>query len=214
MMTDLDLSEMETAQLSMLTRWSIEDYWDFGFLQVSADGGETWTSVANDYTTMDYDSAAHPDIIAQLPGITGTVGYDGFGWDSLVEVSWDLSEWAGQQVQVRLRYMTDWGSHYGGWYVYGAQVNGEAIEMGAWMPVPSYPENDWLVTLYFPGAWGLESNVYMLPIMTALSMDDVTEMVHRTLTSFAEYPEMYILVSPVSGPADYGFGMESFGIVD
>ncbi|MCF6277778.1 MAG: immune inhibitor A [Anaerolineales bacterium] len=103
--------------------WDIEDYWDFGFVQVSTDGGYTWTSLANAATTSTYDPNAHPDIIANLPGLTGYSG----GWVSL---SYDLSAYAGQDVLVAFRYMTDWGTTYGGWYIDNVYMDGVLISDG------------------------------------------------------------------------------------
>jgi hypothetical protein len=197
---------METAVLTLETAWDIEPNWDFGFVQVSTDG-ENWTSVANEYTTSVHDGSAMNTIVENLPGITGSS-------DGYVMSSYDLSEWAGEMVKVRLRYMTDWGTSLGGWFVKGADLNGEEIAMEAWTSSTPAETNHWLVTLYFPGAWGLESNVYMLPIMTTLSMDEVTQTVIRTLTSFTEYPEMYVIISPMIGNADYMFGFGNAWVWD
>lgn len=202
LMTDLDLTGMETAVLTLDSSWDIEPNWDFGFVQVSTDG-ENWTSVASEFTTSDHDGAAMGTIVENLPGITGNSG-------GYVTANYDLSEWAGQMVKVRLRYMTDWGSSLGGWYIKGAELNGEAIAMDAWVSDTPGQLNQWMVTLYFPGAVGLESNVYMLPIMTTLTLDQATQIVLRHMTSFVEYPEMYILVSPTVGNADYSIGMSNF----
>ncbi len=109
--------------LTFDTYWDIEDYWDFGFVQVSTDGGLTWTSLANDYTVADFDPSAHPDIIANLPGLTGYSG----GWMNL---SYDLSAYAGQDVLVAFRYMTDWGTTYDGWYIDNVYVDGTLISDG------------------------------------------------------------------------------------
>ena len=109
--------------LTFDTYWDIEDYWDFGFVQVSTDGGHTWTSLANDYTVADFDASAHPDIIANLPGLTGYSG----GWMNL---SYDLTAYAGQDVLVAFRYMTDWGTTYGGWYIDNVYVDGTLISDG------------------------------------------------------------------------------------
>jgi hypothetical protein len=196
--TELDLTGMEEAILTLDTAWDIEPYWDFGFVQVSTDG-ESWTSVANDYTIDEYDPSAMAEIIENLPGITGSSG-------GYLSASWDLSEWAGQVVTVRLRYMTDWGTSLGGWYVKGADLNGEAIAMDAWVSDTPVEMNQWLVTLYMPGAVGLDSQVWMLPIMTTLTMDEMTQTVIRTMGAFLEYPDMFILVSPMVGNADYSMG--------
>lgn len=202
---DLDLTGMESAILTLDTAWDIEPYWDFGFVQVSADGGESWTSVANGYTTTLYEDGAMESIIDNLPGITGNSG-------GYVAASWDLSEWVDQSVMLRLRYMTDTNTNGAGWFVRGANLNKEAIALDAWTSGTPIAEVSWIVTLYFPGAVGLESQVWMLPIMTTLSLQETTQMAIRTIASFTEYPEFYILVSPTVSNSDYSFGMGSFGM--
>jgi hypothetical protein len=110
--------------LSFDTYWDIEDYWDFGFVQVSTDGGYTWSSLSNAYTTDVYDPDAHPDIIANLPGLTGWSG----GW---MNISYDLSAYAGQDILIAFRYMTDWGTTYEGWYIDNVYVDGTLISDGS-----------------------------------------------------------------------------------
>jgi len=48
--------------LTLVTKYDIEEGWDFGFVQVSTNGGETWTSLENPFTTYDHAPDAHPDI--------------------------------------------------------------------------------------------------------------------------------------------------------
>jgi hypothetical protein len=107
--------------LLLTTLWDIEPYWDFGFVQVSTDEGTTWTSLENDYTTDDHDPGAHPDIVANLPGLTGTSEGE---W---VTMSFDLTAYAGQTVLIRFRYMTDWAMLYEGWYIRAASVSGTPL---------------------------------------------------------------------------------------
>jgi immune inhibitor A len=110
--------------LSFDTYWDIEDYWDFGFVQVSTDGGSTWTSLANAYTTDIYDPNAHPTVIENLPGLTGWSG----GW---MNISYDLSAYAGQDILVAFRYVTDWGTLYEGWYIDNVMVDSTLISDGS-----------------------------------------------------------------------------------
>jgi hypothetical protein len=109
--------------LTFDTYWDIEDYWDFGFVQVSTDGGYTWTSLENAYTTGVHDPNAHPDIIANLPGLTGWSG----DW---VNISYDLSAYTGD-ILVAFRYMTDWGTLYDGWYIDNVYVDSTLISDGS-----------------------------------------------------------------------------------
>jgi hypothetical protein len=113
--------------LTFVTKYGIESFWDFGFVQVSADNGATWTSLSNAYTTSDYDPSAHPAIIAQLPGLTD---YNP-DWPTWTTMSFDLTAYAGKTVQIRFRYMTDWGTTYEGWWINSATVSGTPLTLAA-----------------------------------------------------------------------------------
>jgi len=110
--------------LTFDTYWDIEDYWDFGFVQVSVDGGYTWTSLENAYTTYDHDPSAHPTVVANLPGLTGWSG----DW---LNVEYDLSAYAGQDILIAFRYVTDWATTYDGWYIDNVYVDGTLISDGS-----------------------------------------------------------------------------------
>jgi hypothetical protein len=107
--------------LTIDTQYGLETYWDFGFVQVSTDGGTTWTSLANTYTTSDYDPAAHPDIVANLPGLT-----DFLGWTTM---TFDLTAYSGMNVMIGFRYMTDWATTEDGWWINNAAVSGTALTL-------------------------------------------------------------------------------------
>ncbi|MGE5602688.1 MAG: peptidase M6, partial [Nitrososphaerales archaeon] len=97
---------------------------DFGFVQVSTDGGKTWTSLSNASTTSAHDVNAHPNIIANLPGLTGSTG------GAWVPMSYDLSAYAGQDILIGLRYMTDWSTTEAGWFVDNVKVGDTLISDG------------------------------------------------------------------------------------
>ena len=110
--------------LTFDTSYEIEELWDFGFVQVSTDGGATWTSLANEYTTAEHDPDAHPKVVANLPGLTGSSN----GW---VTMSFDLSAYAGQNILIAFRYITDWATTEAGWYIDNVYVNGNLISDGS-----------------------------------------------------------------------------------
>lgn len=110
--------------LSFDTLYDIEEYWDFGFVQVSTDGGYTWTSLSNAFTTDLHDPSAHPTVVANLPGLTGTQP----AWTTM---SFDLSAYAGQDILIAFRYVTDWATSYGGWYLDNVYVDGTLISDGS-----------------------------------------------------------------------------------
>lgn len=117
-------SAMGGGTLSFDTNYVIEEFWDFGFVQVSTDGGFTWTSLSNEYTTDLHDPNAHPDIIDNLPGLTGSS-------EDWVNMSYDLSAYAGQEILIAFRYMTDWAFTEAGWFIDNVYVDETLISDGS-----------------------------------------------------------------------------------
>lgn len=119
LITRLDLSDVtaeDAPALSFDTYYEIEEYWDYGMVQISTDGGESWTSLANEDTTDELDPNGHPNIQSNLPGFTGHSG----GW---VTETFDLSDYAGEEVLLSFRYMTDWAYQEAGWYIDNIRVD-------------------------------------------------------------------------------------------
>jgi immune inhibitor A len=110
--------------LTFDTYYDIEEFWDFGFVQVSTDGGYNWTSLANAHTTDLHDPSAHPKVVANLPGLTGTQA-------TSVNMSYDLSAYAGQNILIAFRYVTDWATSYDGWFIDNVYVDGTLISDGS-----------------------------------------------------------------------------------
>lgn len=109
--------------LTFDTLYDLEDYWDFAFVQVSTDGGFTWTSLENAYTTADHDPNAHPTVIENLPGITSFIT----DWATM---EFDLGAYADQDILVAFRLVTDWATHYGGWWIDNVYVDDTLISDG------------------------------------------------------------------------------------
>jgi hypothetical protein len=183
------------AELEITTYWVIEDYWDFGFVQVSTDGGSTWTSLESPgYTTYDHDGGAHPDIVANLPGLTGSSD----GW---VTVSFDLSGYVGENVLIGFRYMTDWAALYEGWYISEASVNGVALE--DFEVIPTY-EADYMVSLvYYYVRRG-----HAFPLWVSELSLDSDDAGMKAMPRFLKKPHFVIMVVSAmadGGAADYSF---------
>lgn len=100
--------------------WDIEVGWDFGFVQVSTDGGQTWTSLATEDTTSEHDPGAVAAVVDNLPGFTG----DGGTWQSQ---SASLSAYAGQTILVGFRYITDPAANEAGFWVRNINAAGTAL---------------------------------------------------------------------------------------
>jgi hypothetical protein len=97
---ELDLRAVRTATLRFKLWFEIERDYDYAYVSVSRDGGRTWTALHGRHTT-DRD----PLEVAYGPGYSGRSG-------SGAEATWvdeeiDLSPYAGEQILLRLEYVTD-----------------------------------------------------------------------------------------------------------
>jgi hypothetical protein len=120
----------DNATLSFSTKYDIEQGWDFGVVQVSTDGGKTYTTLSNASTTSDHDPAAAGNIVEQLPGFTGVQ-------ETAATETFDLSAYAGQDVLVAFRYMTDAAANGNGalsepgWWVDDVALGGTVLSDGS-----------------------------------------------------------------------------------
>ncbi|WP_433745248.1 immune inhibitor A domain-containing protein [Falsibacillus pallidus] len=137
LVADVDLTGKSSTELSFDAWYDIEEGWDYAFVQVSTDGGATWTSLGNGDTRSDIDTGGYPTIKDSLPGFTGNSG----GWTN---EKFDLSAYAGQNIKLRLRYATDWGSSYLGFFADNIKVTADGatiLEDGAESDTPAFSLN-------------------------------------------------------------------------
>ncbi|KAA0546382.1 M6 family metalloprotease domain-containing protein [Bacillus sp. BGMRC 2118] len=118
METTVDLTGKSSATLEFDAWYKIEKDWDFAFVQVSTDSGATWKSIGNANTVSSAVPEAYPTIAPALPGFTG----HSEGW---TKQQFDLSDYAGQKVQLRFRYITDWGTSEEGFFVDNVKVTAD-----------------------------------------------------------------------------------------
>jgi len=107
---ELDLTEVDTATLRFSTWFDIEEGWDYAYVAVSADDGETWQALPGRHTTT-YD----PVGAAYGPGYTGKSE----GW---LEEEVDLTAFTGQKVLLRFEYVTDDAANLTGFAVDNVEV--------------------------------------------------------------------------------------------
>ncbi len=114
------------AKFWMWNNYVIEADWDYGFVEVSTDGGATWSEqkvyAEGGALVSTNDGYADPngrmvDFGNKKYGLTGSTG----GWRHDYV---DLSSYAGQTVQVRLRYATDEAFQERGWFADDFSVTG------------------------------------------------------------------------------------------
>jgi hypothetical protein len=96
-----------TAELAFWTRWEIETLWDFAQVEVSTDGGTSWSALAGRHTRPGSGYGAQTE---------GAPGYDGrqTAW---VEERMDLTPFIGDSVLTRFVLRSDEYLTMDGWYV-------------------------------------------------------------------------------------------------
>lgn len=92
---EFDLTNLSKATLEFWTWFDIEENWDYAYVEVSPDGGETWTILQGTNTTDD-----NPVGNSYGHGFTGASD----GW---VHEPLDLTPYVGGKVLVRFEYITD-----------------------------------------------------------------------------------------------------------
>jgi immune inhibitor A len=111
MTTTLNLPAAAAIGLSFQAWYHIENCWDYAYVEVSTDAGLTFTPIQTSVSTTANQNSQNDGF-----GITGTSGdptavggvnCDVFGTPSWVPVTADLTPYAGQTIQLRVRYETD-----------------------------------------------------------------------------------------------------------
>ena len=92
---ELDLGAVQEATLEFRAWYAIEEAWDYAYVMVSADGGESWEVLEGQHTV-----AENPIGNSFGPGYTGSSG----GW---VQERMDLTPYAGRQVLLSFEHVTD-----------------------------------------------------------------------------------------------------------
>ncbi len=118
---EANLTNTDSPTLEFDTYYDIESGWDYAFVQVSTDGGETWASLENGNTSSYTASPAVDSTVKKnLPGFTN----ESNGW---VTEEFDLSKYSGQEVLISLRYVTDGAAVQPGFYARDISVSGTDI---------------------------------------------------------------------------------------
>ena len=109
-----------TPQLTFDAAWDLETTFDFGYAQVTTDGGETYTSLECTDTVDDTDPAL---------GNVGPGFGQGFNGENATPVfapqTCDLSAYAGQTVGLAFRVFNDGGVHFEGFWVDNVAIVGD-----------------------------------------------------------------------------------------
>ncbi|NLF01609.1 MAG: hypothetical protein GX601_11600, partial [Anaerolineales bacterium] len=94
-----DLSSVDAATLEYWAWYDLEEDWDYAYLEISTDGGDTWAILDTPSGT-----ASNPNGNAFGWGYTGRSGSARPEW---IKETIDLSDYAGQEVLIRFEMITD-----------------------------------------------------------------------------------------------------------
>lgn len=92
---NIDLSNVDFAELSFYAKWDIENDYDYVVLQASTNNGATWQNLCGHYSNRGTASQLQDEPV-----------YDGKQNDWVFETV-DLSDFAGQQIKIRFRLVSD-----------------------------------------------------------------------------------------------------------
>jgi immune inhibitor A len=95
-----DLSDVSEATLEYWTWYDTEEDWDYAYVEISTDGGETW-----EVLTTPSGTGTNPNGNSFGWAYTGRSG--GGAAAEWIQERIDLSPYAGQEVVVRFEYITD-----------------------------------------------------------------------------------------------------------
>jgi len=95
-----DLRGLSQATLQFQLWYDIEEGWDYAYVEISTDGGQTWDILSGRHTTT-YD----PNAYSFGPAYTGCSG--GSCPPQWVQEEMDLTPYVGQEVLLRFEYVTD-----------------------------------------------------------------------------------------------------------
>ena len=125
----------------MWNSYTIEELWDYGFVEVSEDDGETWKQLevfdeAGDMVSTDEDTNGNLDAYfgGLENGLTGDSG--GYRHDYV-----DLTPYAGSTVKLRLRYATDGAFEERGWFADDFALTDDGTEV--WSDDVESGDNGW-----------------------------------------------------------------------
>jgi immune inhibitor InhA-like protein len=117
------------SQLTFQTRYDLAPGLDFGFVQVSTNGGRSWKSLSGSLTTSTAHPTANPTARGNVPGLTGKSGPGPFPiWTA---ASFDLSAYRGKTVLLGFRFVSDPRVTYPGWWIDDIRIGGRQLSDGA-----------------------------------------------------------------------------------
>jgi immune inhibitor A len=146
-----DLTGLETANLRTWMWYDLETDFDYAYVQVSPDGGQTWQLLANEHTTI-----TNPHGNSYGPAFTGISGSDEEAqW---VQETFDLTPYAGGPILIRFEVITDEALNRPGFclddisipelgYTHDVEHGADGWQAEGWAPVTDHVPQGFVVQL-------------------------------------------------------------------
>jgi hypothetical protein len=137
--------------LTFKTWYDIEEEWDYGFVEVSTDGGSSWNAIPGTITRHSTNPNLSTAWANALGGATSTDAAITGASNGWVDASFGLP--AGSGVLVRFNYYTDEAVNGRGWFIDDVQATGFADgfetgsgnwSLGGWTVSSGLFQNDWI----------------------------------------------------------------------
>jgi len=117
-------------------------------------------------------------------------------------MNFDLSAYAGENVMIGFRYMTDWGTLYEGWYISDVQVSGTDIPSDSFEKVVIHPSYFTVTIAYLKGN--------MVESIQALNIDHSDETGQIFVPGNGQ--DVLVIVSNPSDPTLFLYGTSDYRI--
>jgi hypothetical protein len=186
--------------------------WDFGVVQKSTDGGQTWTSLPCTNTTSAHNVDAAARIVAQLPGYTGP-SEDPTVTDTIGDAAAPITDTcqlgaAAGPILIGFRFMTDPAAEFDGWHVRNIQVDGVDVgtpgDLSDWSNELSYQTVDLTYRFALVGINGtvdsfgdVSSGGSIKVFRPTLGAGDAYSLTPEEVADFAGYARVIAIVSGI-----------------
>jgi len=160
----LDLRGLSSVALEYELWYSLEELWDYAYLEVSTDEGQTWTILDAPHT-----SEENPVGNSYGRGYTGESG-------SWIQESVELDAYAGQKVLLRFQYITDDAINGAGLCLRRIEIPGSSLtdgwEANGFILIDNRVEQDYIVQVV---EMARANRVRVMPLDTANSGEIVVD---------------------------------------
>ncbi len=154
----LKLNTPVGGTLTFWTWFDIEEEWDYGFVEVSTDGGATWYPIPGNITrhsvNPNHSTAWANSLVSGLSATDAAITGSSGGW-----VQGNFALPAASGVMVRFSYYTDEAVNGKGWFIDDVSVDGfsdgfeagtASWDLGGWSWSTGLFINDWIAAFVDP----------------------------------------------------------------